>query len=119
VFPGAVNTPSVFFQIRELKEHFSLQHGRFDAGTARAYFGQLVTGVAYLHSHSILHRDLKLSNLLLGSDNILVSWTNYKAAFFKVEQILQNCSASCNRRCSFGICAKRMRAAGARLEDVT
>lgn len=49
-----------------------LQHGRFDAGTARSFFSQLVDGVAYLHGHSILHRDLKLSNLLLSADNTLV-----------------------------------------------
>ncbi|EKX48300.1 hypothetical protein GUITHDRAFT_39878, partial [Guillardia theta CCMP2712] len=35
---------------------------------AAELFRQIVTGIEYLHSHNIAHRDLKLSNLLLTSD---------------------------------------------------
>ncbi|CAF4624127.1 unnamed protein product, partial [Rotaria magnacalcarata] len=35
----------------------------------RHYIKQIVAGVEYLHSHQILHRDLKLHNLLLTKDN--------------------------------------------------
>ncbi|XP_076041963.1 serine/threonine-protein kinase chk-1-like [Oratosquilla oratoria] len=35
------------------------------------YFKQLVSGVKYIHTHRVVHRDLKLSNLLLDSDNVL------------------------------------------------
>ncbi|KAJ3260393.1 hypothetical protein HDU77_001349 [Chytriomyces hyalinus] len=38
------------------------------------FFAQLVAGVSYMHFMGIVHRDLKLENLLLGPDNnILIS----------------------------------------------
>lgn len=35
---------------------------------ARSYFQQLLSGVEYLHQHGIVHRDLKLENILLSAD---------------------------------------------------
>lgn len=35
--------------------------------TARHFLHQIITGMLYLHSHGILHRDLTLSNILLTS----------------------------------------------------
>ncbi|KAM4708221.1 serine/threonine-protein kinase PLK4 [Discoglossus pictus] len=40
----------------------------FSEDEARHFMHQIVTGMLYLHSHGILHRDLTLSNLLLSSD---------------------------------------------------
>ena len=41
---------------------------------ARPKFKQLVSAVAYCHSHSVVHRDLKAENLLLDSSlNIKVA----------------------------------------------
>jgi polo-like kinase 4 len=37
----------------------------------RSYVQQLVAGVHYLHNNNIIHRDLKLSNLLLTAENTL------------------------------------------------
>ena len=39
--------------------------GRLDEQTARAFFGQLLNGLACCHQHGVCHRDLKLENLLL------------------------------------------------------
>ncbi|XP_076031909.1 serine/threonine-protein kinase Chk1-like [Oratosquilla oratoria] len=38
---------------------------------ALEYFSQLMKGVAYLHSRGVVHRDLKLANLLLSEDKVL------------------------------------------------
>lgn len=42
------------------------------SSSARHYIKQIVTGIEYLHSHQILHRDLKLHNLLLTKQNNVV-----------------------------------------------
>ena len=41
--------------------------GAFSEGEAKCLFKQLLSAVAYLHSKWILHRDLKLSNLLYSN----------------------------------------------------
>lgn len=38
-----------------------------------AYFAQIVAGVAFLHARGIIHRDLKLSNVLLTAEGTIVS----------------------------------------------
>ncbi|KAH9906474.1 cmgc/cdk/pitslre protein kinase [Xylariomycetidae sp. FL2044] len=44
----------------------------FLASEVKTLLGQLASGVAYLHEHWILHRDLKTSNLLLSNRGRLV-----------------------------------------------
>jgi serine/threonine protein kinase len=47
---------------------------RFDEGTARRYFQQLIQGVHYCHVQGVAHRDLKPENLLLdASDSLKIS----------------------------------------------
>ncbi|TPX77601.1 hypothetical protein CcCBS67573_g01137 [Chytriomyces confervae] len=48
--------------------------GHLAESEGRKFFAQLVAGVSYMHFMGIVHRDLKLENLLLGPDNnILIS----------------------------------------------
>lgn len=56
-----------------------LARGNYTEDDARTCFVQLLRGVQYLHQHNVVHRDLKLENLLLVSpDNI----THIKIADF-------------------------------------
>lgn len=49
----------------ELNRYLKTTRKRLTEAEARRIFGQAVQGLLYLHSHTILHRDLSLSNLLL------------------------------------------------------
>ena len=42
--------------------------GRLTEDSARFYYRQMMLGVAYCHGRKLCHRDLKLENLLLGTD---------------------------------------------------
>ena len=48
--------------------HLLLTQGRFSAGRARLYAAEIAVAVIFLHRHRILHRDLKLDNVLLDSE---------------------------------------------------
>lgn len=41
------------------------KHGKFPESTARFYIAELCMAVAYLHDHGVVHRDIKLDNILL------------------------------------------------------
>ena len=41
--------------------------GGLSEDTARRYFQQVLSGIAYCHQHGVYHRDLKLENLLMAS----------------------------------------------------
>jgi len=47
------------------------QFGAFDEPTVRLYSRQMVSGLVYLHSRKIVHRDLKAANVLLGVDGVV------------------------------------------------
>eukprot|EP01083_Nonionella_stella_P277696 944116_1 len=51
--------------------HLMRRHGRLSEPKTRAYMQQLVKGLMYLHSHRIVHRDLKIPNLLLTKDGTI------------------------------------------------
>ena len=53
---------------------YILQHRFLKDSAARRLFAQLVSGVGYLHKKGIVHRDLKLENLLLDRNrNIIIT----------------------------------------------
>lgn len=65
----------------ELFDHI-LQHRYLKDNVACRLFAQLVSGVHYLHSKGIVHRDLKLENLLLDKHkNIMISDFGFANSF--------------------------------------
>ena len=48
--------------------HYIKNEGRLKEETTAMLCGQLVEGMAYLHANNIIHRDLKLGNLLLNEE---------------------------------------------------
>ncbi|XP_071514707.1 serine/threonine-protein kinase PLK4-like [Panulirus ornatus] len=51
----------------ELQKHLRNLGRVLSENEAREYLSQIVAGMLYLHSHSIMHRDLTLSNILLDN----------------------------------------------------
>ena len=51
----------------ELFQHI-VKNGRLREDEGRRFFGQIVSGLRYLHSNHVVHRDIKPENLLLDSD---------------------------------------------------
>ena len=49
-----------------------LKFSRLSEEEVRFYGGQFAKGLKYLHDQKILHRDLKLSNLLLTDKDVVV-----------------------------------------------
>ena len=45
-------------------------YGAFDEEMVKLYSRQILKGLAFLHSKSIIHQDLKWANVLIGSDGI-------------------------------------------------
>lgn len=45
------------------------EEGGLSESTARVYFAQIMSALAYLHDLNVAHRDIKLDNVLVTSDN--------------------------------------------------
>ncbi|VEL15706.1 unnamed protein product [Protopolystoma xenopodis] len=56
------------------------QYGAFSQSVTMAYGVQVLRGVAYLHEHGILHRDLKGANLLLDSTGAIIRISDFGTA---------------------------------------
>ena len=48
---------------------YVLEKGRLDESESRFFFKQVVDAVFYIHQQKLIHRDLKLENLLLAAKN--------------------------------------------------
>ena len=44
---------------------------KFLMGEIKCIFHQLISGLKYMHMNGVIHRDLKLANLLIGEDGVL------------------------------------------------
>ncbi|KAJ7326970.1 hypothetical protein JRQ81_016729 [Phrynocephalus forsythii] len=52
----------------EMSRFLKTRKNRFSEEEVRHFMHQIITGMLYLHTHGILHRDLTLSNLLLTNN---------------------------------------------------
>lgn len=68
---------------------YILNHRYLKDQSARRLFAQLVSGVGYLHKKGIVHRDLKLENLLLDRNrNIIITDFGFANTFNPNEDLL-------------------------------
>ena len=58
-----------------------------DEDTARYYFKQILESVKMCHAHNVLHRDLKLDNLLLTADHKTVKLCDFGISLVMKESI--------------------------------
>ncbi|TBU18058.1 serine/threonine kinase [Ordospora colligata] len=64
-------------------------YGRFDESHAKHLFIQMVQAVDYLHSHSIIHRDLKLENVIVADGTIKICDFGL-SSFYSTESLLSD-----------------------------
>ncbi|KAK0391992.1 hypothetical protein NLU13_1490 [Sarocladium strictum] len=69
---------------------YILNHRYLKDNSARRLFSQLVSGVGYLHKKGIVHRDLKLENLLLDRNrNIIITDFGFANTFDPNEELAE------------------------------
>jgi len=67
---------------------YILNHRYLKDNAARRLFAQLVSGVGYLHKKGIVHRDLKLENLLLDRNrNIIITDFGFANTFDAIDEL--------------------------------
>ena len=77
---------------------FILKHKFLKENVAKKLFAQLVSGVDYMHSKGLIHRDLKLENLLLDKHkNIIISDFGFVNLYNKAKNDLMK--TSCGSPC--------------------
>ncbi|XP_037025774.1 cyclin-dependent kinase 5 homolog isoform X3 [Bradysia coprophila] len=56
---------------QDLKKYFDSLNGDIDMDVVKSFMYQLLRGLAFCHSHNVLHRDLKPQNLLINKNGEL------------------------------------------------
>ncbi|XP_060519798.1 cyclin-dependent-like kinase 5 isoform X1 [Cylas formicarius] len=56
---------------QDLKKYFDSLNGDIDTEIVKSFMYQLLRGLAFCHSHNVLHRDLKPQNLLINKNGEL------------------------------------------------
>lgn len=70
---------------------YILNHRYLKDNSARRLFSQLISGVGYLHKRGIVHRDLKLENLLLDRNrNIIITDFGFANTFDPHEELTED-----------------------------
>ena len=78
---------------------YILNHRYLKDHTARKLFAQLVSGVGYLHKKGIVHRDLKLENLLLDRNrNIIITDFGFANTFDPVDELGEEIESNLTNR---------------------
>lgn len=73
----AVHLVMEYIGSNSLRTHLKCKpNRRLEEKEAQLIFGQLVSAVAYCHSYNIVHRDIKLENILLD-DNLNVKLIDF------------------------------------------
>lgn len=108
-----LNHPAIvtLFEVMETKNHFCIaleyggvnlcdfvrnqQRSRLDEVTARNISRQLASAVAHMHEQGIVHRDIKLENVLVDSTSKKVKLTDFGLSntFNKGELLSTNCGS--------------------------
>ncbi|KAI0200901.1 hypothetical protein F4808DRAFT_460412 [Astrocystis sublimbata] len=69
---------------------YILNHRYLKDNAARRLFAQLISGVGYLHKKGIVHRDLKLENLLLDRNrNIIITDFGFANTFDAADELTE------------------------------
>ncbi|KAG7710297.1 hypothetical protein KL914_001207 [Ogataea haglerorum] len=75
---------------------YILEHRYLKESMACRLFAQLVSGVDYMHSKGIVHRDLKLENLLLDKHkNIIITDFGFVNTFRNSDLMKTSCGSPC------------------------
>lgn len=70
---------------------YILNHRYLKDNAARRLFAQLISGVGYLHKKGIVHRDLKLENLLLDRNrNIIITDFGFANTFDPADELTED-----------------------------
>ncbi|RKP19119.1 Pkinase-domain-containing protein, partial [Rozella allomycis CSF55] len=93
-FHDIVATDDLYFMISEYINggqmlDFIIAHGKLREKQARRFFRQLLSAISYCHENGIVHRDLKIENILIGSDGQIKLIDFGLANFFDVQYCLK------------------------------